>query len=163
MNKYLTEIRWGIIFTAVMLLWMWGEQLAGLHGRLIAQHATYTNLFAIPAILIYVLALRQKKQRDYKGNMDWKQGMRAGLLITLVVVLLSPPAQWLTHKVITPEYFLNVQAYAVSQNMMTAEQAAEYFSLGNYILQSMIGAAIMGILTSVIVAFFLRTKSQAAG
>ena len=52
MHRYQTEISWGLIFTAVMLLWMWGEQLVGLHGRYIAQHATYTNLFAIPAILL---------------------------------------------------------------------------------------------------------------
>jgi hypothetical protein len=158
MQKYLTEIRWGFIFTAVMLLWMWGEQLVGLHGRHIAQHATYTNLFAIPAILVYVLALRQKKQRDYSGTMSWKQGMQSGLLITLMVVLLSPAAQWLTHKVITPDYFPNVQAYVTAQGMMSAERAAEYFSLNNYMLQSVIGAAIMGVLTSVIVAFFLRSK-----
>ena len=158
MQKYLTEIRWGFIFTAVMLLWMWGEQLVGLHGRHIAQHATYTNLFAIPAILVYVLALRQKKQRDYNGIMSWKQGMQAGLLITLVVVLLSPAAQWLTNKVVSPNYFLNMQAYVVTEGMMSAERAAEYFSLNNYMLQSVIGAAIMGVLTSVIVAFFLRTK-----
>ncbi|WP_215398082.1 DUF4199 domain-containing protein [Rheinheimera oceanensis] len=160
MQKYLTEIRWGFIFTAVMLLWMWCEQLAGLHGRHIAQHATYTNLFAIPAILVYVLALRQKKLRDYSGTMSWKQGMQAGLVITLVVVLLSPAAQWLTHMVITPNYFLNMQAYVVTQGMMTTDQALEYFSLTNYMLQSAIGAAIMGVLTSVIVAFFLRSKSQ---
>ena len=158
MQKYLTEIRWGVIFTAVILLWMWGEQLVGLHGRHIAQHATYTNLFAIPAIVVYVLALRQKKQRDYNGTMSWKQGMQAGLLITLVVVLLSPAAQWLTYMVVSPNYFLNMQAYVVTEGMMTTEQALEYFSLTNYMLQSVIGAAIMGVLTSVIVAFFLRTK-----
>ena len=158
MQKYLTEIRWGLIFTAVMLLWMWAEQLVGLHGRYIADHATYTNLFAIPAILVYVLALRQKKARDYSGSMSWKQGMQAGLLITLVVVLLSPAAQWLAHIVISPNYFLNIQAYVVTEGMMSAERAAEYFSLNNYMLQSVIGAAIMGVLTSVIVAFFLRTK-----
>lgn len=159
MQKYLTEIRWGVIFTAVMLLWMWAEQLAGLHGRHIAEHATYTNLFAIPAILVYVLALRQKKQRDYNGAMSWKQGTVSGLLITLVVVLLSPAAQWLTHNVITPDYFANVQAYAIAQGMMTEAEAAAYFSLNNYMLQSVIGAAIMGVLTSVIVALFLRSKA----
>lgn len=158
MQKYLTEIRWGLIFTAVMLLWMWGEQLVGLHGRHIAQHATYTSLFAIPAILVYVLALLQKKSRDYNGTMSWKQGMQAGLLITLVVVLLSPVAQWLTHNVITPDYFANMQAYATAKGMMSAEAGAAYFSLNNYILHSVIGAAIMGVVTSVIVAFFLRSK-----
>ena len=159
MQKYLTEIRWGCIFTLVMLLWMWAEQLIGLHSRYIAQHATYTNLFAIAAILVYVLAIRQKKRRDYHGVMSWKQGMQSGVLITLVVVILSPVAQWLIHTIITPEYFYNIRSYVVSEGMMTIEQAAEYFSLKNYMLQGVIGAAIMGVLTSLIVAFFIRSKN----
>jgi len=159
MQKHLTEIRWGIIFSLVMLLWLWLEQLVGLHGPYIAHHATYTNFFAIPAILIYVLALRQKKRRDYNGVMSWKQGVVAGLLIALVVVLLSPLVQWLFHTIISPDYFSNVQAYAVSQQMMTPQEAADYFNLASYILQSVMGAAVMGTLTSVIVAFFLRSKT----
>ena len=159
MQKHLTEIRWGIIFTLVMLLWLWLEQLVGLHGPYIAHHATYTNFFAILAILTYVLALRQKKWRDYNGVMSWKQGIAAGLLITLVVVLLSPLCQWLFHSFISPEYFANVQAYAVSQQMMSADEAAAYFNLSSYIVQSLIGAAVMGTVTSVIVAFFLRTNA----
>ncbi|WP_214000802.1 DUF4199 domain-containing protein [Arsukibacterium sp.] len=159
MQKHLTEIRWGIIFTLVMLLWLWLEHIVGLHGAYIEHHATYTNLFAIPAILIFVLALRQKKRRDYNGVMSWKQGIVAGLLITLVVVLLSPLCQWLFHTVISPDYFTNVQAYAVAQQMMSAEEAAAYFNLPSYIIQSLIGAAVMGSITSVIVAFFLRSKT----
>jgi len=160
MQKHLTEIRWGIIFTLVMLLWLWLERLAGLHGPYIEHHATYTNLFAIPAILIYVLALRQKKWRDYQGLMSWKQGIIAGLLITLVVVILSPLCQWLFHTVISPDYFANVQAYAVAEQMMTSDEASAYFNLPSYIVQSLIGAAIMGTVTSVIVAFFLRSKAS---
>jgi uncharacterized membrane protein YbhN (UPF0104 family) len=160
MQKYLTELRWGVIFTLAMLLWLWLEQLVGLHGRYIEHHTTYTNLFAIPAILIYVLALRQKKRHDYQGNMNWKQGVVAGLLVTLVVVMLSPVAQWLIHTIISPDYFGNVQAYAVSQDMMTVTDAAAYFNLKSYMLQSAIGAAIMGTVTSVVVAFFLRTRTR---
>jgi hypothetical protein len=159
MKNHLTEIRWGVIFSLSTLLWLWLEQRVGLHGPLIAHHTTYTNLFAIPAIVIYVLALRQKKWRDYNGIMSWKQGMVAGLLITLVVVIISPASQWLIHTIISPDYFANVQAYAVAQQMMSAEEAAAYFNLPSYIVQSVIGAAVMGTVTSVIVAFFLRTKS----
>ncbi|MDX1676732.1 DUF4199 domain-containing protein [Arsukibacterium sp.] len=159
MQKHLTELRWGIIFTLVMLLWLWLEQLVGLHGPYIEHHATYTNLFAIPAILMYILALRQKKWRDYNGAMSWKQGIIAGLLMTLVVVLLSPLAQWLFHTMISPDYFSNVQSYAVAAQMMTPEEAAAYFRLPSYIGQSMFGAAVMGSVTSVIVAFFVRSKT----
>lgn len=160
MKTRLTEIRWGVIFSLVTLLWLWLEQLVGLHGPYIAHHATYTNLFAIPAITIYVLALRQKKWRDYNGVMSWKQGVIAGLLITLVVALISPASQWLFHTMISPQYFSNVRAYAVAQNMMSSEEAAAYFNLPSYIKQSVLGAFVMGTVTSVIVAFFLRTRTR---
>ncbi len=92
--------------------------------------------------------------------MSWKQGIVAGLLITLVVAFISPASQWLFHTVISPEYFSNVRAYAVAQNMMSSEEAAAYFNLPSYIKQSVLGAVVMGTVTSVIVAFFLRTRTR---
>jgi hypothetical protein len=43
---------------------------------------------------------------------------------------------------------------------MTPEAAAEYFSLSGYMIQSMIGALLMGIITSAVVAFFTRKKAD---
>ena len=158
MKKYITEIKWGLIFTIVALLWMVFERLMGWHGENIAQHSTMTNLFAIPAIVVYVLALLDKRKRDLGGIMTWRQGFTSGLIITLVVVVLSPLAQYLTHTIITPEYFSNVIEYSVSNDMMTREEAEDYFSLNNYIFQSAIGGLIMGIVTSAVVAFFTKKK-----
>ncbi len=39
MKKYATEIKWGLIFTIVALLWMVFERLMGWHGENIAQHS----------------------------------------------------------------------------------------------------------------------------
>lgn len=158
MKKYTTEIKWGLIFTIVALLWMVFERLMGWHGENIDQHATMTNLFAIPAIVIYVLALLDKRKSDLGGIMTWGQGFTSGLIITLVVVVLSPLAQYLTHTIITPEYFANVIEYSVSNDMMTREEAEGYFSLNNYIMQSAIGGLIMGIVTSAVVALFTKKK-----
>jgi len=73
--------------------------------------------------------------------------------------LLTPLVQWITHTIITPDFFENIRAYSVEQGMMTQEEAEGYFSLSGYIVQSMIGALGMGIITSAIVAFFTRTKN----
>ncbi len=160
MKKYTTEIKWGLIFTIVALLWMVFERLMGWHGENIGQHATLTNLFAIPAIVIYVLALLDKRKRDLGGLMTWGQGFTSGLIITLVVVILSPFAQYLTHTIITPEYFTNVIEYAVNQEQMTREEAESYFSLSNYMFQSAIGGLIMGVITSAVVAFFTKKTTE---
>ena len=60
--------------------------------------------------------------------------------------------------IITPEYFPNIIEYSVGEGMMTLEEAENYFSLGSYIMQGSIGALIMGIITSAIVAFFIKKK-----
>lgn len=158
MKKYTTEIKWGLIFTIVALLWIVFERLMGWHGENIAQHVTMTNLFAIPAIVVYVLALLDKRKNDLGGIMTWGQGFTSGIIITLVVVVLSPLAQYLTHTIISPEYFANVIEYSVDSGNMTREEAEGYFSLNNYIMQSAIGGLIMGVLTSAVVAFFTKKK-----
>lgn len=159
MKTITTEIKWAVIFTLVMLLWMLGERLVGLHDQHIDLHMVLTNLFAIPAILVYVFALRDKRQRDYQGVMTWQQGMLSGAIISLVVALLAPGTQWVISTVISPHYFDNVIAYSVATGYHpTREEAEAYFNLGNYMMQSAVGALIMGLLTTAIVAIFLRPK-----
>jgi hypothetical protein len=158
MKKRLIEIKWGLIFVIMMLLWMYFEKTMGWHDENIADHATYTNLVAIPSIIIYVLALLEKRKKHLNNVMSWKEGFISGMIITAVVVVLTPFSQLVTHEIITPEYFENVSAYAVDQGQMTQIEAKNYFNLKSYLWQSAVGALIMGAITSAIVALFMRKK-----
>ncbi len=104
MKKYTIELKWGIIFLIVVLIWMYFEKFIGWHGENIADHAIYNNLFAIIAIFIYMLALLDKRKNYCGGKMTWYQGFVTGLIISVVVTLLSPLSQYITHQLITPEY-----------------------------------------------------------
>ena len=116
-------------------------------------------LFMIPAIWIYVAGLKEKKKKDLNGNMTFKQGFVSGLIITVVVTLFSPLTQWITSEIITPDYFTNVIAYSLETGYHKSLAEAEaQFNLENYIIQSTVGALLMGIATSAIVAFFVKTK-----
>jgi Na+/proline symporter len=137
---------------------MYFEKAMGWHDEDIAEHATYTNFVAIPSIIVYVLALLEKRKKHYQNVMTWKQGFISGMIITAVVVILTPFSQMVTHELISPEYFENVSAYAVNQGEMTQDEANNYFNLKSYMLQSAVGALIMGALTSAIVAVFVRRK-----
>ena len=134
------------------------EKLLGWHDKHIDKHAYLTMIFMIPAIAVYVFALRDKRNNDLGGKMTWKQGFMSGLIITLIVTLLSPLTQYITSKWITPDYFKNVINYTVEHGMKTMEEAQAYFNLENYIVQSVIGAIVMGIITSAIVALFVRNS-----
>jgi hypothetical protein len=152
------EIKWGVLFILVGLIWMVFEKTMGWHDVHIDKHATYSNFIAPIAIAIYVFALLDKKRNFYGGKMSYKQGFISGLIITLVVVILSPLSQYITSTYITPDYFQNVIAYAVSSGQMEQQAAEEYFNLKSYMIQSVIGAGVMGLITSAVVAFFVRSK-----
>jgi hypothetical protein len=161
MEKIKIELKWALIFVAMTLLWMVLEKTVGLHGTHIDKHMYLTNLYAIPAILVYVLALKDKKKNYYNGDMSYKQGFISGLIITIIVTAFAPLTQWIISTVITPEYFPNVIAHSVETGYHNSlEEAEAYFNLKSYILQATVGTFIMGVITSAIVALFVRTKSN---
>jgi hypothetical protein len=138
------------------LLWMVLERSVGLHDTHIDKHAVYTNFIAIPAISVYVFALLDKRKNFYHGKMTYLQGFICGLIITLFVTVLSPLTQYITSTIITPDYFENAIAYGVSTGKITPEAAEDYFNLENYIIQGLIGAPFMGLITTALVAIFTR-------
>ncbi len=160
MNKYKTELKWALIFMGVSLAWMVLERLTGLHSTHIDKHATYTNLFAPVAIAVYVFALRDKRATDLGGIMTYMEGLLSGVIISLFVGILSPFGQLITAYVISPHYFENAINHGVANGLTTLEEARAYFNLKNYIIQSTIFAPIMGVITSAITAFFLKTKPE---
>jgi hypothetical protein len=155
------EIKWAIIFSIMVLVWMLLEKLSGLHGKYIDYQLYLTNLFAIPAIWVMVLALKNKKKGFYKGNMSYKQGLISGIILSIIIALISPLTQWITSYVITPEYFPNVikRSVEIGYYKTTAEAEAN-FNYKNYAIQGMIGSLIMGIVTTAIAMIFIRSKRK---
>lgn len=156
MKKYQIEIKWAIIFTVAALVWMVFERMMGWHDELIAKHATYTNFFSIVAIAVFVFALLDKRNNFYEGKMTYKQGFISGLIISVIIALLTPLSQWITSTIITPDYFTNAINYAVESGNATQEQAEATFNLGYYIMNGSIFGLIAGVITTAIVAIFVR-------
>jgi hypothetical protein len=160
MKNYRIEIKWGVIFTLAILAWMFVEKWMGWHGESIDQHSTMTNLFAIPAIAIYLFALLDKRKSSYGGVMSWKQGFITGIGITAVVLVLSPAAQYIIHTFISPGYFSNIIEHSVETGNLTREAAETQFALGNYMIMSAVGVLIMGLVTSAVVALFTKKSPK---
>ena len=161
MSKIKIEIKWAIIFSIVGLLWMVLEKICGLHSTYIDYQFYLTNLFAIPAIWMMVLALKEKKEKFYNGKITYKQGLISGIILSLLIALMSPITQWITTYIITPEYFPNVikRSVEIGYYKTTAEAQAN-FNYKNYAIQGAIATLIMGIITTAIVMIFLRAKNK---
>ncbi len=158
MKNYTTEIKWGIIFFVVSLLWMYFEKAMGWHDQLIAKHAIYTNFFGILAIAIYFFAIAEKRKRFFHGKMNWKQGFASGIILTIVIAVLSPIGQYITSYFITPDYFGNAINYSVETERMSRENAEDYFNLNSYIIQAVAGTLMMGVVSAAVVALLLKRK-----
>lgn len=161
MRKFKIEIKWAFIFIAMTLAWMALEKLVGLHDKHIEKQYYLTNLYAIPAILIYVFALLDKKKNDFFGQMNYLQGLVSGIIITLIITIFTPLTQWIISYVITPEYFSNViEASVRTGHYKSIEAAQKAFNYKNFAIQSTIFTFGMGLATSLIVAFFVKTKKS---
>ncbi|MFA7445956.1 MAG: DUF4199 domain-containing protein [Flavobacteriaceae bacterium] len=155
------EIKWAVIFSLMTLLWMLLEKLTGLHSTHIDKHAYISNLFAIPAILIYVLALKDKKKNFYNGQISYRQGITSGIILSVIIALLYPLVQWIISYVITPEYFPNAIAYSLETGYYkTQEEAETFFNFKSYVIFGAVWALFMGIITSLIVMLFLKSKKS---
>lgn len=158
MKKFSTEIKWGIIFTIVGLIWVVFEKLMGWHSEHIADHGLYTNIFGIVAIGVFVLALREKRDKDYDGLMTWKEGLISGFIISLMIMILTPLSQYITYYLISPDYFTNAINAAVANKHRTQEAAEALFNFNSYMMISTLSAPSFGILTAAIVAYVVKTK-----
>jgi hypothetical protein len=160
MGKYKIEFKWSFIFIGALIAWSFLEKIIGFHDKYIDLHATFAMFFMIPAIWIYVLAMKSKKNTFYPGKMSYLQGFVTGLTITIIVTLFTPITQWLISYVVAPDYFENIIAYSVELGYDSVEEARAYFNYQNYAMQSSLWTFIMGLMTSSIVAFFVRSKSK---
>jgi len=159
MQNISIEIKWAIIFSVMGLIWMVLEKRTGLHDTYIDYHMYLTNLFAIPAIWVMVLALKDKKKQVYQGEMSYMQGLISGTLLSVFIALISPGTQWITSYVITPDYFTTViqRSVEIGYYATTAEAEAN-FNYENYAVQGAIAALVMGLVTTAIAMIFIRSK-----
>ena len=159
MKSIKLELKWALLFSVMTISWIALEKLLGLHDQYLHLQYYLTNLFAIPAILLYVFALNEKKKKDYKGFITYSNGLKSGLILTLFIAALSPGVQWIVSTYVTPSYFSNVIAYSLETgHFKTREEAIAQFNYRNYAQQGVIGALLMGILTTAIVMIFIRSK-----
>ncbi|NBP64890.1 MAG: DUF4199 domain-containing protein [Bacteroidetes bacterium] len=123
---YYHEIKFGLFFSAMNVIWMFGEKLAGLHDV-----------------------------TELGGEMNFKQGFMSGLGITIIVTALTPIIQFIIHTVITPDYFTNVRAFVIKQGM-NPEVANTHFTLNSFIMLSVFTGFMYGIITTIFTTIMVR-------
>lgn len=159
MKNYIIEIKWAVIFSGASLLWIVIEKMTGLHDQNIANQQAYSLIFALPAIVIFALALRDKKKNALNGTMQWKEGVISGIILSLFIAVLSPVVQWIGYTVISPQFFPNAVKHFTDSHILTEAKAMEIFNLPAYMKKGITEALSMGVITSALVALFVKSKT----
>lgn len=160
MKKFAVEIRWGIRYIFAYIAWAFLEKAMGVYDENLSQLAFYSLGFYAFGLIIYILALTDKKNHVFNGSMDWKQGCVSGVYMSIVIGLLMPVVQLLIHQVIAPELLPNMIKNVVDKGHMTAELAAENYNLTSYMMQGIFFALSIGVLFSALAALIVRNKKS---
>ena len=158
MKKVYIELKWAVIFTIALLSWILFEKTMGWYNEHVSNDWWLTLLFGPFAILIFLLALREKRRRVYDRKMTWIQGFISGVIISIFVALLSPLTEYVNYNFFTPDYFNAIAESSVTNNLMARPEMNNLFKINNYRLQSAFGLFGFGVLNSVIAAFFVQKK-----
>jgi len=132
----------------------------GWHDQYIDKQALYTNIFGIIALVIYILAIRDKRNNFFNGIITWRQGFVSGIVLTIIITAVSPLSQYIVATYISPEYFDNMIALSERYDKMNLEQAEAYFNLKSYIIQAVFSALVMGVGTAALAALIIRTNPE---
>ena len=152
------EVKWAIVFITIQLLWFLGEKIAGLHDGNVDRQVQLTPVLVIIGLIIFYLALREKKEKVFNGNCNFKQAYFSGFNLTVLITVISPLVYYIAYSIISPDYFDKVIAFQVEAGKMTQEEALDSYNLGTYLIQSIVGTFLLGMLISTGLASVIRTK-----
>ncbi len=153
------ELKYAMLITLLMLLWLALEFMIGIQDRFIAWYPFATVL----SLIIPIGATRQAmiaKCEVLYGHMPFKRAFTTGLIIAVLVAALSIPSQLVFHYIINPDFFEDMIQYAVAYGHNTPAQAAQYYNLRTSLIESVLGSLVLGTLIAAIMAYFMRTKNQ---
>lgn len=151
------EVKTAIWIAFAGFLWAILEFVAGLHTSRINMHAVITLFAFLPVLLIYIWHYRRTK-KEYQQQLTWQKGFLSGLFVTGVAIPLSQAGFLIFYYFINPKLFSAFTKYSIENKIMTAEEAGNYFSISNYLVQIAIGTLMIGLLFSVILSFIFKAK-----
>ncbi|MFQ5605591.1 MAG: DUF4199 domain-containing protein [bacterium] len=98
------EVKFGIITGVGVCLWVLGEYFLGFHTTKLAV-GKYSGYFSIiiPVVTIY-LTLKQKRDYEYAGTLSIGQGIKAGLILSIISAVITTLFFMVYNRFINPDW-----------------------------------------------------------
>ena len=152
-----TEIKWGLIISTMIFLWVLMEFLLGFHTTRIELHPIITWFSLCIPIIGLIVALKEKREKDLGGTMSYIQALKSGFLISLVCGIMNIVWQGIYWTLVNPGYGETLVQHAREKlGEEAAKDAEQYANMNSYMVQSFVGALIGGLIISAIVGIFVK-------
>ncbi len=136
----------------VSTTWLAFEKLIGLHGKLIHYHSVITLI--LPLIIILITAKSTQLYRITQGGkITFIHALIFGITLTAFNCALAPVTLWIFENFINPNFYKDFIKYSIDHGLQDKVTAYEYFNHDNYLMESLLGQATLGLILSVILAY----------
>jgi hypothetical protein len=157
MKKFEIELKWASIYTAISIAWVYLEKYLGYHDEHVSSQAIFSFWLMVPQILVYVLAIREKRELYYKGEITWQKAFISGVVLSAVIGGLSPASIYIMAELVTPEFFSNIVEVRAEQGI-PRQGLEKVYNLNSYISQAIFNNLGSGVFFSAIIALVLKNK-----
>lgn len=157
MKKFEIELKWASAFTAISIAWVYFEKFLGYHDTNVSSQAIFSFWLMIPQALVYVVAIRQKRERYYKGEITWQKAFISGVVLSAVIAGLSPAAIYIMVEFVSPDFLSNIVEARAEQGV-PREGLEQIYNLNSMVIQAIFNNLATGVFFSAIIALFLKNK-----
>ncbi|MBZ9629106.1 DUF4199 domain-containing protein [Psychroflexus sp. CAK57W] len=157
MKKFEIELKWASAFTAISIAWVYFEKFLGYHDGMVSSQAIFSFWLMIPQALIYVVAIRQKRERYYNGEITWQKAFISGVVLSAIIAGLSPAAIYIMLEFVSPDFLANI-VEAKAEQGMPREGLRQIYNLNSMVTQAIFNNLGTGVFFSAIIALFLKNK-----
>ncbi len=166
-----TELKYGVIIALASAVWLIAVDLAGLHDKYIEYLNTIMWLaYAIPIAGLF-FAIKDKRDKDYKGYISYGQCVKSGIIISLIQGILGAIVQVVFILFINPNFSVAMTDYQRQQMLIKGvpeEQADIAINMMQFMFSptmmavfAFIGAIIGGLIITLILGAILKKEQPA--
>ncbi|SHJ64465.1 DUF4199 domain-containing protein [Flavobacterium haoranii] len=153
MNKYSVEIKWSLWYAAIYLLWMFLEKSLGFHSTKVVYESLFNLLFVFVAVIIYYFQIKEKKEKIFEGNINWKQATTSGIIASFFIALTSSLIVYITFTYLSPDFF------ELAKRASSNKEIADFqYNIGVFVKNNIFDKLSFGVVIAAIVSYFLKNK-----
>ena len=165
-----TEIKYGVIFAAIVIVYVMIEHLLGLNTT---RHdiGQYTRLAGVLVPIIGIFfGIKAKRDQDRNGILTFGQGVKTGFLVAVIQTTITTLWFWLYGSLINPQFLGSMLEFERTKMIAAGTPVSDITAKINrmktlysfptlQIFQEVIGI-VYGVIVAMIFSAFLRRKAH---